>query len=332
LLNFRHANPTDAAVIAEIYSAGIAEGVATFETSARNEEDILPWFERSMPTVVVTEGDVVIAFACAFPYSDRCAYTSIAEFSVYVHPKHRRKGAASLAMKSLIDASSEAGITKLTSRVISRNLPSLALMSALGFTTVGTHKNHGKLGEEWCDVVTVEYLIGSKPISPSGVSIANALLDSWDRQCRIVEAVASRVNESNRHLKPSEDGWQLDFQLAHIHKVRHFFLENIAPRRAALVGDSMTDGWETSISDLSRIKTLLTESAVAVRDVMQAALSDNLNKIGWYDNVVLYLQHMVWHEGWHVGLILLALRLDGQAPPQEWEEEKVWNEWRTEEW
>ena len=41
---------------------------------------------------------------------------------------------------------------------------------------------------------------------------------------------------------------------------------------------------------------------------------------------------MVWHDGWHVGLIFLALRLNGQEPPEEWEEPNVWGQWRTETW
>lgn len=164
------------------------------------------------------------------------------------------------------------------------------------------------------------------------MDILDALLDSWDRQCRIVTSVASRIDESNRSLKPSEDGWPLDRQLAHMHNVRHFFLKNIDPERAKTVGDSFVDGWQTPISDLAQIKALLDESAVAVREAVRDALKDGVKKVGWYDNAVLYLQHMVWHEGWHVGLIMLALRSNGQEPPEEWEEANIWGEWRTEEW
>lgn len=159
------------------------------------------------------------------------------------------------------------------------------------------------------------------------MDVIEALLDSWDRQCRIVDAVASRVDESNRHVKPSEDGWSLDYQLAHIHKVRHFFLTNVAPERAAELGGTYTDGWN---GDLEHMRSLLAASGAAVRQAVKDALQGELRPFGWYDNPVLFLQHMVWHEGWHVGLIFLGLRLAGQEPPHEWEEAKVWGEWRTE--
>src|SRR5437762_620513 len=95
---------------------------------------------------------------------------------------------------------------------------------------------------------------------------SEALLESWDRQCRIVNAVASRIDESNRRAKPSEDGWPLDHQLAHIHQVRRYWLSQLAPERAAALGKSFTDGWQTPISDLDAIKSQLKESAEAVRE------------------------------------------------------------------
>ncbi|MFN8138643.1 MAG: DinB family protein [Fimbriimonadales bacterium] len=157
--------------------------------------------------------------------------------------------------------------------------------------------------------------------------LAAAVLDSWDRQCRIVTAVANRVDETNRNAKPSPDGMPLYQQLAHIHKVRHYFLTNVAPERVAQIESSYANGWESPIEDLEKITRLLSESGAAVRDVVQNALSKGVDKLGWYDNAVMFLQHMVWHEGWHVGLIILGLRLAGQEAPEEWEEQHVWKEW-----
>ncbi len=164
------------------------------------------------------------------------------------------------------------------------------------------------------------------------MDVSEALLDSWDRQCRIVNAVAERVNDANRNAKPSEDGWPLDHHLAHMHTVRKFFLTQLDANAAAALGEAFLKGWDDPINDLGEIRSLLEASGIAVRSAMKSALDSGNGKAGWYDNAVLYLQHMVWHEGWHVGLIFLALRLVGEEPPQEWEEAKVWGEWRTEEW
>ncbi|RYF13944.1 MAG: DinB family protein [Oxalobacteraceae bacterium] len=161
------------------------------------------------------------------------------------------------------------------------------------------------------------------------VNITEALLESWDRQCRIVTAVASRVDETNRDVKPSEDGWPLYHQLAHIHLVRRYWLSQVAPELGSALGESYSDGWQTPITDLDAIKALLEESAKAVREGVRQSLEKG-EPVGGYDHPVLFLQHMIWHEGWHVGLIFLGLRLAGQEPAEEWEEANVWGEWRTE--
>lgn len=162
-----------------------------------------------------------------------------------------------------------------------------------------------------------------------------ALLDSWDRQCRIVNAVASLIDEENRHVKPSEDGWSLDAHLAHMHGVRRFFLSQVASERAAGLETAYADKEGTPLADLNAIKACLAASGKAVREAVQDGLKKGGPMAGEhvvYDNPVLFLQHMVWHDGWHVGLIFLGLRLNGQEPPEEWEEPNVWGLWRTESW
>jgi len=167
------------------------------------------------------------------------------------------------------------------------------------------------------------------------MDVSEALLESWDRQCRIVASVASLIDEANRHVKPSEDGWGLDAHLAHMHGVRKYFLSQVAPEQAARLTSAYADKEGTPLPELDAIKVCLAASGKAVRD----AVSEGLKRSGpmkganvVYANPVLFLQHMVWHDGWHVGLIFLGLRLNGQEPPDEWEEPNVWGLWRTETW
>ena len=164
------------------------------------------------------------------------------------------------------------------------------------------------------------------------MDVTEALLDSWDRQCRIVDAVMTLIDDSNKHVKPSEDGWSLDKQLAHVHNTRKFFLKNVSPDIAAPLGRSYIDDEGTPVQNLEELKEMVRASGVAVRQATNELIKKGMVTAGFYDNPILFLQHMVWHEGWHVGLIFLALRLNGQEPPEEFEEEKVWGEWRTETW
>ena len=100
-----------------------------------------------------------------------------------------------------------------------------------------------------------------------------ALLDSWDRQARIVNAVATRVTESNKNVKPSPDGWPLYEHLAHIQLVRKFWLRELDAERSKSLVDLYNGGWSDPIDDLAMIKKALEDSAIAVGETVQKALA-----------------------------------------------------------
>jgi len=159
-LSARAARREDAAAITEIYNQGIEDRMATFETEPRAVNDILPWFDEAHAFVSVTDAaGEVVGYAVAHPYSDRCCYRGIGEFSVYVRRPDRGRGVGQVAMDALIEASRADGLWKLLSRVFPENRASLSLMSRLGFKEIGVHEKHGKLEGVWKDCVIVELLI-----------------------------------------------------------------------------------------------------------------------------------------------------------------------------
>lgn len=118
-------------------------------------------------------------------------------------------------------------------------------------------------------------------------------------------------------------------QFCHIGNTRRFWLSKAigAPldpegRFYRQVGDD----W-VPISDISDIRRKLDQSGKLLAEKFEGALSGRLQLLQ-YENPVLFLQHMVWHEGYHYALIVLALRLAGHEPAEEWEEEHVWQVWR----
>ena len=153
----RPARLADAAAITEIYNQGIEDRIATFETEPRSVEQIEAWFEPALAFVAVEDGDgEVVGYAIAHPYSDRCCYGGIGEFSVYVRRPERGRGVGRVAMTALMDAARQAGHWKLMSRVFPENRGSLALMAWCGFKEIGVHEKHGKLDGVWRDCVIVE--------------------------------------------------------------------------------------------------------------------------------------------------------------------------------
>ena len=156
-LRVRPARREDAPAITAIYNQGIEDRIATFETEPRAVEQVLPWFDHALAFVCVEDGaGEVVGYAVAHPYSDRCCYGGIGEFSVYIRRDQRGRGVGRAAMNALTDAAREAKLWKLMSRVFPENRASLNLMAWSGFKEIGVHEKHGKLDGGWRDCVIVE--------------------------------------------------------------------------------------------------------------------------------------------------------------------------------
>jgi L-amino acid N-acyltransferase YncA len=160
----RPARRSDAAGIARIYSLGIEERIATFETEPRTTDDMLAYLaerEGRYPVIVAEQQDgQVVAWAAAGPYRSRDCYSGVCEFSVYADRAARGSGAAQAALQGLIDACEDAGFWKLVSRIFPENGPSRGLCRKVGFREVGVYYRHARLEGEWRDTVIVERLLG----------------------------------------------------------------------------------------------------------------------------------------------------------------------------
>ena len=158
-LHTRPATRADCEAIARVYNAGIAERAYTFETRPRTPEDIAGWLGERFPVVVVEAEGRVVAFASTGAYSTRACYAGVADFSVYVAPEARGRGAGPTAVRALLAAAGAAGFHKLTSRVFANNLRSRQMLAKLGFREVGLHHKHARLDGVWHDIVVVERLL-----------------------------------------------------------------------------------------------------------------------------------------------------------------------------
>jgi phosphinothricin acetyltransferase len=166
----RAATADDAEAMAGIYTEGIEDRLATFETEPRTPSEVREWFGsgRMLFGVVAESGSAVVAWASAGPYRQgRAWYGGVAEFSVYVARAARGLGAGRAALAGLIREAERRGLWKLVSRIFPENLASLALCRSLGFREVGVYRRHGRLDGAWRDCVIVERLLGAAREAPS---------------------------------------------------------------------------------------------------------------------------------------------------------------------
>ncbi len=151
-------------------------------------------------------------------------------------------------------------------------------------------------------------------------SLLEALLDSWDRNNTILINLLHALPGGGLKTRAMEDSPSVTELFAHIHYVRLVFISEDAPEFFTELPEKE---WRAE-PDPVRMEQMLNESARAVRDAVKSRVEEGRQMDLHYDHPLLFLQHMIWHEGYHHGQIKLALKLAGhpisnaQAGPISW--------------
>jgi uncharacterized damage-inducible protein DinB len=167
--------------------------------------------------------------------------------------------------------------------------------------------------------------------------LLDALLDSWDRNNTILLNLLRAFPEDALEAKAMEGSPSIAVQLSHMHSTRLFFINQTAPEFGKDLTQLFRQEGENRLAErnLERIAEGLEASAKAVRDAVQHRLETGREMKGKnvaYDHPILLLQHLLWHEGYHVGQMMLGLKAMGQPMTEEQTEPAIWGVWRREEW
>jgi len=153
----------DAAGMAEIYNHYVKSGTATFEEDLLSVEDyqerLFQLIESNLP-VFTAEGanSDLLGFAYASYYNPRSAYRFTVENSVYVHPKHIKRGIGKKLLANLILTCRNSGFKQMVAVIgDSKNTGSIKLHEAMGFNQIGVAKQVGYKFDTWLDVVYMQY-------------------------------------------------------------------------------------------------------------------------------------------------------------------------------
>ena len=150
-----------------------------------------------------------------------------------------------------------------------------------------------------------------------------ALLDSWDRNNRILVGLARAVAPDAMDVRAAPDSPSVAEMFSHMHYVRLVFVAEDAPESAVPLpaGEWMAE------RDPDRVAQMLDDSARVVHEAVNRRLSEGRAMDQHYDHPILFLQHMIWHEGYHQGQIKLALKLAGRPIPNTVAGPLTWGVW-----
>ena len=154
-------------------------------------------------------------------------------------------------------------------------------------------------------------------------NLLDALLDSWDRNNTILVNLLRLLPEGGLEARVSKDSPSAANLFTHIHYVRLVFISEDAPEFAL----EMPDGEWRDERDPDRISQMLNDSAQAVRDAVKSKVEAGQDMKLHYAHPILFLQHMIWHEGYHHGQIKLALKATGRPIADEDAGRVTWDIW-----
>lgn len=165
MINIRTATLNDINAITDIYNEAIINTNATFDTEIKSVENRIEWFKshgEQQPIIVATEKDSIIGWASLSHWSDKSAYDSTAEISVYVHHEHRGKGIGKRLVEIITLEGETVGLHCILARITSGNDSSMHIHYMHGYELIGTMKEIGFKFNQYHDVFMLQKLLNNR--------------------------------------------------------------------------------------------------------------------------------------------------------------------------
>ncbi len=148
-------------------------------------------------------------------------------------------------------------------------------------------------------------------------------LDSWERNQTILVNLLHNVPREALGLRPLDDSPSVGGLFAHMAATRIHFVQRNAPEVAC----SMPDFDQVDLRDREELLALLEASSTAVRAALQSRIAAERPMEVDYGDPMLFVQHLVWHEGYHHGVIKFLLKFTGRPLKDEQFGPLSWDLW-----
>lgn len=155
-MQIRHVDAArDAAACAAIYAPYVTDGVVSLEEIPPSEREFTARIERissNYPWLVAEVDDRIVGYAYASQHRERVAYRWAADVTVYIDPRHHRRGIGRALYRTLFELIADQGIYVACAGITLPNAASVGLHEDLGFTPVGVYRGIAWKAGAWWDV------------------------------------------------------------------------------------------------------------------------------------------------------------------------------------
>ena len=149
----REARVEDAPAITEIYNHFVLTSIVTFDLEPKSVEAMREGLRTAtLPWLVCTQDDRLVAYSYASSWKSRCAYSRTVESTLYVRPEFARRGIGIRLYRELLARLEQAGVHTVLGGISGPNEPSVAMHEKLGFERIGCMREVGWKFDRWIDV------------------------------------------------------------------------------------------------------------------------------------------------------------------------------------
>ena len=161
MITIRPATVSDIYSITDIYNEAVLNTTATFDTEIKTVAERLQWFQHHghrHPVLVAEQGGIITGWASLSKWSERQAYDTTAEESVYIHKDYRGRGIGKELLQSITMAGKELGMHTILARITAGNASSIYIHELMGYEHIGVMRQVGIKFDQLLDVHMMQKL------------------------------------------------------------------------------------------------------------------------------------------------------------------------------
>ena len=158
-MRIRDATKSDVPAILGIYNDVVTNTTAIYDERPSTLQERQTWFEvrsKNFPVLVGELNGEVVGFSTFGEWRSRWGYRFTVEHSVHVRADCRGKGFGRQLIEVLFPRAAAMNVHMMIAHIDSAAAASLRLHEKLGFKTVGTFREVGKMHGGWLSVVAMQ--------------------------------------------------------------------------------------------------------------------------------------------------------------------------------